>query len=1137
MKILSIRFKNINTLKGEWEIHFDRSPLKDSGLFAITGPNGSGKTTIFDAISLGLYGETFRLKNSPEQIISQQTSDCYAAVTFSVNGDVFRSSWSWHTAGGKPLAPEMRLVELSGKEQVLGDNIVAVRNRITELTGLDFKRFSRSIMLPQGEFAALLNALDNERVEILEKIVGPDIYAQFSKAILVNVETENNKLIALKEEIQNFPLPHPSEVEALPQKVQQLEDDFRQAEHSLSGLREKEQHLQVHQQLLKEYEEKQSDLANARERKEQLQSDLLLLKKAIDAAPFAADIASLNRRKENASECLTTLDSLNAEIAALQDRLKTLQQADELPALEPDQDQKAGPDQREFMPKIREIEREIAALNVALAHLAERRLSIANEQKTKLQQQTATRQASAANEARLENTQSWLKQHAGQETLVKNIAGINTALGQLQSIRREISEQAARQASALQNQRKASALLAKITPKLAKLRNKVEKIKARHVEQKNKLAVLLDGTTPEALENTLAVRKEQLANYRAMLKIAKAYAKLKIGDGEALETIKQQHDDLLKQFEQEQNILAMIKHVARFEPCRKQLKDREPCPLCGSPEHPYVNGEPPFGRASQQVLRAQEYKLEKIKKQIKILTDQITGLKNRHDRLTQIRNQWDRFRQATQTEWALRDLKTIVEAIRTLKKDLRMQHRRIKQIRKHIKKTVKLDQAFQKKSTKLIENQTVAETFQGDLNRHVKTLTALQPEAQTILKREAELVQNLGRHLEVVHATIPEPGTEDELKHRLEGKRVEFLNHVNIQDALNELVIILKKKAEALALELDRLQKEANALDKQEIHLFYRILSEKRKLKQAAQTALRDLQTECEALEQNLLNRAASSGFSSLEDLRNSLLSPEQRQSIEQKRKDVEREITQYTANLDMIQKKLDKEGAREMAVESSEELSYQILEARKQKDQLAQALSAALERLEHHNALEKEYQQKISELEKQQNICDRANAEKRFFETAGDAEFKMRVRELMLERLLEHSNRHLGELSGRYYLRRRELHGLELEIEDVLQHRARRPSNTLSGGESFLVSLSMALGLSDMTGNGRKIESLFIDEGFGCLDDEILYNVLSTLKGLKNNGKMVGIISHVKKLEDEIPTKIRITRMPGGVSRLEVVA
>jgi exonuclease SbcC len=121
--------------------------------------------------------------------------------------------------------------------------------------------------------------------------------------------------------------------------------------------------------------------------------------------------------------------------------------------------------------------------------------------------------------------------------------------------------------------------------------------------------------------------------------------------------------------------------------------------------------------------------------------------------------------------------------------------------------------------------------------------------------------------------------------------------------------------------------------------------------------------------------------------------------------------------------------------------------------------------------------------------------------------------------------------------LRRSEKQGLALEIEDVFHQKARRPVKTLSGGESFLVSLAMALGLSDMAGNGRKIESLFIDEGFGYLDDETLYNVISTLKNLDTIGKMVGIVSHVKRIEDEIPTKIRINKISEGVSRLEMVA
>ena len=95
----------------------------------------------------------------------------------------------------------------------------------------------------------------------------------------------------------------------------------------------------------------------------------------------------------------------------------------------------------------------------------------------------------------------------------------------------------------------------------------------------------------------------------------------------------------------------------------------------------------------------------------------------------------------------------------------------------------------------------------------------------------------------------------------------------------------------------------------------------------------------------------------------------------------------------------------------------------------------------------------------------------------------------------------------------------------------------TLSGGESFLVSLCLALGLSDMAGKHRKIESLFLDEGFGVLDDEMLYKVMSALKGLRANGKTVGVVSHVKRLAEEIPTQIRLEKGPGGSSLITVVA
>ncbi|MBW2557064.1 MAG: hypothetical protein JRE07_09230 [Deltaproteobacteria bacterium] len=463
-------------------------------------------------------------------------------------------------------------------------------------------------------------------------------------------------------------------------------------------------------------------------------------------------------------------------------------------------------------------------------------------------------------------------------------------------------------------------------------------------------------------------------------------------------------------------------------------------------------------------------------------------------------------------------------------------------------------------------------------------MSSLQQETQNFRKTEAEVLRNLQPHLEMFKEKIPEPGTENELNRQLEARRVEFLDHLKTQNELKEQAIGLKNRSEALPQQLDRLKTEAddlggriktrqgalNAIEnekqmtfgtgdpiqekretekkiqtekeavetiQQQTQQVQHALTEKLQLKQVAEKKYRDIQKACEDLEQNLSNLAVASGFTSLADAQNSRLCLEERQTLEHQQEAIDCEIGDYAANLDAIQKDFDEHGITEAAVEFPEDLSLQIQGKGRLKDELSEALTAALDRLEHQKTMEKEYELKLREIEEQKKMCDRLHDEKEFFESAGEADIKNRTQELVLERLLEHSNRQLEELSGRYRLRRCEENGLGLEIEDVFHQRERRSTQTLSGGETFLVSLAMALGLSDIAGNGRKIESLFVDEGFGYLDDETLYKVVSTLKNLKRNGKLVGVISHVKRLEDEIPTKIRINKVAGGVSRLEVVA
>ena len=126
--------------------------------------------------------------------------------------------------------------------------------------------------------------------------------------------------------------------------------------------------------------------------------------------------------------------------------------------------------------------------------------------------------------------------------------------------------------------------------------------------------------------------------------------------------------------------------------------------------------------------------------------------------------------------------------------------------------------------------------------------------------------------------------------------------------------------------------------------------------------------------------------------------------------------------------------------------------------------------------------------------------------------------------------------MNGRYLLNKPQDRDLALEIIDTYQADNIRSVNTLSGGESFLVSLALALGLSDLAGRNTQIQSLFIDEGFGTLDESALDLVISTLENLQADGKTIGIISHIKELKERITTQIQVEKTSSGFSEVLIV-
>ena len=202
----------------------------------------------------------------------------------------------------------------------------------------------------------------------------------------------------------------------------------------------------------------------------------------------------------------------------------------------------------------------------------------------------------------------------------------------------------------------------------------------------------------------------------------------------------------------------------------------------------------------------------------------------------------------------------------------------------------------------------------------------------------------------------------------------------------------------------------------------------------------------------------------------------------------------------------------------------------------LQQQIGALTEQQRQHQAQQARAKGLTEQLDIQRNGYRRWAELNDIIGQADGKKFRMFAQGLTLQKLAQLANRHLQQLHGRYLIHKQSGDTLELDIVDKYQADNRRSMNTLSGGESFLVSLALALGLSDLAGRNANIRSLFIDEGFETLDDQALDTAITTLENLQSSGKTIGVISLVKELKERISTQVRLVKKGGGVSVVEVI-
>ncbi len=285
--------------------------------------------------------------------------------------------------------------------------------------------------------------------------------------------------------------------------------------------------------------------------------------------------------------------------------------------------------------------------------------------------------------------------------------------------------------------------------------------------------------------------------------------------------------------------------------------------------------------------------------------------------------------------------------------------------------------------------------------------------------------------------------------------------------------------------------------------------------------------------EQNLMERIKRAGFEDEADYLSSRLSEEEREILADKERSLIKEKTELDARRKDKSETLASEREKNLTDQSADVLKENISACNSDLKQVRLDIGGILKSLSENEKLKEKQQEQIMNMDAQKKECARWEDLHHLIGSADGKKFRNFAQGLTFEMMIAHANRQLGKMTDRYLLVRDVAQPLELNVIDNYQAGEIRSTKNLSGGESFIVSLALALGLSHMASRNVRVDSLFLDEGFGTLDEDALETALETLAGLQQDGKLIGVISHVSALKERIGTQIQVIPETGGRSSL----
>ena len=1167
MKPIKLEVKGLNSFIDKQVVEFDK--LTERGLFGIFGPTGSGKSTILDGITLALYGDIARKSSN---YINTNCDGVYVSYEFQITGNEVKRyrvdrEFKRDNKSGGIRNKSSKIIDITGGvENVLEEKAKAVTSKCEEIIGLKLDDFMRTVVLPQGKFSEFLKLEGKERRNMLERLFNLRKYGDdLSSKLSLEIRKEKDKMNVLEGQLKGYEGVSEEALKAKEEEINEINLSIKNKEELLNKIKKEFEEAEKVWNTQKELYDKRIEEESLVSRSEEIKS----FKERVEISSKADNVIVFIN---NLEEILKEINKEDLKLNELNKKLEELTNLREENKLKFEEVSKKKeeklPDLRLKKEKLLESQKErdilfqIKADGVKLKEACKKIFEDRSKCDTKLN-------SIEENEKRL-NEELKEKEERKEELFVheefKN--KINSGLFILSSY-----EGLDKQFNEIKSE---EIELKKYIKNLTEDKEKSEKDLKVKIESlsktMDKLESLLKKTPGDS--NSILEKQIKLGEYREKLN---KYKEIKNSLEESLKS-KNNFEEKLKAFENQKLLLEKevrelkeyinkVKVEELAHKLRENLVEGECCPVCGSTHHELNKVEKINLEESHEKTILLESKEEKLKELILEFSKIEATLEYENKKIEELNISIEEVGEVNEER-----LKSLEEEFNTLKEKVEEFNLKKENLEKDLEKLKEeknnLENIFNKAEVilceKIVREKEIASRVK-ELDKELKLKNSelnsiknelkiedIKLENELILKKEKEK-KLLEKEIRILRTQLEESNKiKDELREKRDALKEDYLSQKSLLDSKVEVYREKERMIkgylkglidEALPIEkidikglLEDLQLEIDYIEKAYLNLS----EEKEKLEKAFNNMNQEVAVTKERVnslnlrkenEEKKVNLALEEeGFKTILEVKEGILSKDEKEKLKILIEEYHNNFIKVRANIELLIKKLNGKSLTE------EEWTRVLQEKNNTEKELKEVEELKIRLVTESESIKKKLEEQRDILHikaKQEHKLALLSDLEKLFKGKKFVEF---IAANQLKYISIEASKKLKDITNGVY-------GLEVDengkfiIRDYKNGGAKRDASTLSGGETFLASLALALSLSSQIQlkGTAPLELFFLDEGFGTLDDNLLDVVMSSLERLHHERLSVGIISHVESIKNRVPVKLILTPAEAGIGGSKV--